>query len=49
MQVADAPLAPHDTLVFIDEVQGCPEIITALKLLIDRYGAELGHIEGSSR
>lgn len=36
-------------MVFIDEVQGCPEIITALKLLIDRYGAELGHIEGSSR
>lgn len=45
---ADAPLVPYDTLVFIDEVQECPEIITALKFLIDRYGAELDFVVSGS-
>jgi predicted AAA+ superfamily ATPase len=30
------PLVPGETLVFIDEVQECPEIVTWVKFLVDR-------------
>lgn len=33
--IADQPLVPNETLVFIDEVQECPEVITAIKALVD--------------
>lgn len=35
---ADAPLVPYETLVFIDEVQAAPEMITAAKFLVDKMG-----------
>ena len=33
---ADAPLVPGDTLVFIDEVQEAPDVITAAKFLVEK-------------
>ena len=33
--VADEPMVPGRTLVFLDEVQKCPEIATAIKFLVD--------------
>lgn len=33
--LADKPLVPGETLVFFDEVQVCPEIVTAIKFLVD--------------
>ncbi|MCD7715231.1 MAG: AAA family ATPase [Lachnospiraceae bacterium] len=33
--VADAPLIPHETLIFLDEVQECKEIVTAIKFLVE--------------
>ncbi|MCC8045916.1 MAG: AAA family ATPase [Clostridiales bacterium] len=33
--VADAPLLPHETLIFLDEVQECKEIVTAIKFLVE--------------
>lgn len=30
-------LVPHETLVFLDEVQECREIVTAIKYLVQRY------------
>lgn len=33
--VADKPLVKGKTLVFFDEVQECPEIVTAIKFLVD--------------
>ena len=30
-----APLIKHETLIFFDEVQLCPEIVTAIKFLVD--------------
>ena len=33
--VTSAPLIKGDTLVFFDEVQLCPEIVTAIKFLVD--------------
>ena len=33
--LTDEPLIPHETLVFIDEVQECSEMITAIKFLVD--------------
>lgn len=33
--VADQPLIPNDTLIFIDEVQERPEVLTAIKALVD--------------
>lgn len=33
--LADAPLVPGKTLVFIDEVQERPEVVTAIKGLVD--------------
>jgi predicted AAA+ superfamily ATPase len=33
---ADAPLVPGETLIFIDEVQECKEIITQIKFLAER-------------
>lgn len=35
---ANAPLVPHQTLVFLDEIQECKDIITPLKFLIEHYG-----------
>ena len=32
---AGAPLIKHETLIFFDEVQLCPEIVTAIKFLVD--------------
>lgn len=31
----DRPLIKNDTLIFFDEVQKCPEIVTAIKFLVD--------------
>lgn len=31
----NTPLTPGDTLIFFDEVQQCPEIVTSLKFLVD--------------
>ncbi|MCD8336869.1 MAG: AAA family ATPase [Lachnospiraceae bacterium] len=33
--LADAPLIPHETLIFLDEVQECKEIVTAIKFLVE--------------
>lgn len=33
--IADAPLIPHETLIFLDEVQECKEIVTAIKFLVE--------------
>lgn len=35
---ADEPLVPCETLIFIDEVQEAPEMITAAKFLVDKMG-----------
>jgi len=37
MSVASsAPLVPGKTLIFVDEVQECPEIVTLIKFLVDK-------------
>ena len=33
--ITDVPLLPSRTLIFFDEVQVCPEIVTAIKFLVD--------------
>ena len=33
--LAEQPLVPHETLIFFDEVQECPEIVTAIKFLVE--------------
>ncbi len=33
---ANAPLVPRETLVFLDEIQECPEVVTAIKFLVER-------------
>ncbi len=33
--LVDTPLVPGETLIFFDEVQACPEIVTAIKFLVD--------------
>ncbi len=33
--LTDVPLVPHETLVFLDEVQVCPEAVTFIKFLVD--------------
>ena len=33
--IADKPLVPGQTLIFFDEVQECPEIVTAIKFLVE--------------
>ena len=33
--IADKPLTPGKTIIFFDEVQKCPEIVTAIKFLVD--------------
>lgn len=33
--VASVPLVKGETLVFFDEVQQCPDIVTAIKFLVD--------------
>lgn len=33
--IADAPLIPHETLIFLDEVQEYKEIVTAIKFLVE--------------
>ena len=33
--LAESPLIPHETLVFIDEVQEAPEVVTHVKRLLD--------------
>ena len=35
---ATEDLVPGETVIFIDEVQECKELVTALKFLVDRYG-----------
>lgn len=53
--LTDKPMVKGDTLIFFDEVQKCPEIVTAIKFLVDdgryRYimsgsllGVELGNL-----
>ena len=41
-------LVPGETLVFIDEAQECPEIVTALKFLVDRYGKDFDFVISGS-
>ena len=36
--VANAPLIPGETLIFLDEVQECKDIVTAIKFLVDEGG-----------
>lgn len=45
---ATEPLIPHETLIFIDEVQEAPEMITAAKFLIDRQGADYDFVFSGS-
>ena len=33
--IADKPMVPGETLIFLDEVQSCKEIITAIKFLVE--------------
>lgn len=33
--VADEPMSPGSTLIFLDEIQQCPEAATAIKFLVD--------------
>ncbi len=33
--ITDVPLIKDNTLIFFDEVQSCPEIVTAIKFLVD--------------
>ena len=33
--LADAPLIPGETLIFLDEVQECKELVTAIKFLVE--------------
>lgn len=33
--LSQAPLIPHETLIFFDEVQKCDNIVTAIKFLVD--------------
>jgi hypothetical protein len=33
--LTDVPMIPGETLVFFDEVQECPEIVTAIKFLVE--------------
>ncbi len=33
--ITSEPLIPGDTLIFFDEVQKCPDIVTAIKFLVD--------------
>jgi len=34
--LANAPIAKGETLIFLDEVQRCPEILTAIKFLVEQ-------------
>lgn len=45
---ADQELIPHETLIFIDEVQECKEVVTALKFLIERYGDDYDFVVSGS-
>lgn len=31
------PLIPHETLIFLDEIQSCANVTTAIKFLVDRH------------
>ena len=44
----DAELVPHKTLIFIDEVQEAPEMITAAKFLVDNYGNQFDFVFSGS-
>lgn len=33
--LSDKPLVPKETLIFLDEVQECPDIVTAIKFLVE--------------
>ncbi len=33
--ISSVPLVPNETLIFFDEVQECPEIVTGIKFLVD--------------
>lgn len=33
--ITSVPLIKNDTLIFFDEVQACPEIVTAIKFLVE--------------
>ena len=33
--LTDVPMIPGETLIFFDEVQECPEIVTAIKFLVE--------------
>lgn len=45
---ADEELVPGETLIFIDEVQEAPEMITATKFLIEKTGQEYAYIFSGS-
>ncbi len=36
--LADSPLVPGKTLIFLDEVQECPDLVTYVKFLVDTHG-----------
>lgn len=44
----DKPLVPGETLIFIDEVQECKEIVTAVKYLVDAYGDQYDFVLSGS-
>jgi len=41
--LAGKPLVKGETLVFLDEIQGCPEVLTAIKFLVEQNA---GHAAG---
>ncbi|WP_315897632.1 ATP-binding protein [Xiamenia xianingshaonis] len=45
---ASEPLVPHETLVFIDEVQEAPEMITAAKFLVQKEGCNYDFVFSGS-
>ena len=44
--LTDVPMIPGETLIFFDEVQECPEIVTAIKFLVE-YGQYRYILSGS--
>lgn len=45
---ANDTLVPHETLIFIDEVQEAPEMITAAKFLVEKTGDQYDYVFSGS-
>ena len=45
---ASTPLVPKKTLIFLDEIQECNDIVTPLKFLLERYGSDYDFIVSGS-